>query len=308
MFALRLALRPLRRALLVLAALASCPHLSAQELDARVTVNHQQVQGTNVSVFEQLENSLSEFINDRQWTNMQYQRNERIRCNFNITVTKYDEASNTIEATLMVQSTRPVYGASYTTTAFAFQDGNFVFTFQEYDKLDFRADQIDSNLTAVIAYYIYFIIGIDLDTMAPMGGTDCLQTAMTIVNNAQGLSAKGWKAFDDSKNRHALISDYLDGGMEPFRTLQYRYHRLGLDVMAENADRGRAAVTEALELLGQARENKSMSMLPQIFTEYKRDEIVNIYQGKGTAREKEALFDMLMRINASQRTYWQKIK
>lgn len=297
-----------RLALFVLLLVVGASRVSAQEVEARVVVNHQQVQGTSVSVFEQLETTLTEFINDRQWTNMQFQRNERIRCNFNITVTKYDEPTNTIEATLMVQSTRPVYNSSYTTTEFAFQDPNFVFTFQEFDNLDFRADLIDSNLTATIAFYVYLIIGIDLDTMAPSGGTECLQTAMTIANNAQGLSSKGWKAFEDTKNRYAIITDYLDGGMSVFRDLQYQYYRLGLDAMAENAERARAVITEALALLGQARDNKPMSALPQIFTEYKRDELVNIYLGKGTSKEKETLYEMLMRINASQRPYWDKIR
>lgn len=291
----------------LLAVLSVLP-TAAQELEARVTINHQQVQGTNVAVFEQLETSLTEFINDRHWTDMQFQRNERIRCNFNITINKYDESTNTIEATLMVQSTRPVYNASYTTTVFAFQDPNFTFTFQEYDKLDFRSDVIDSNLTATIAYYVYLIIGMDMDTMELNGGTDCLQTAMTITNNAQGLSTKGWKAFDDTKNRYAIISDYLDGGMTVFRELQYKYHRLGLDLMAENSERGRAAITEALALLGQAKDNKPMSALPQVFTEYKRDELIGIYSGKGTSKEKETLYEMLMRINASQRMSWEKIK
>lgn len=291
----------------LLAALSVLP-AAAQELEARVTINHQQVQGTNVAVFEQLETSLTEFINDRHWTDMQFQRNERIRCNFNITINKYDESTNTIEATLMVQSTRPVYNSSYTTTVFAFQDPNFTFTFQEYDKLDFRSDVIDSNLTATIAYYVYLIIGMDMDTMELNGGTDCLQTAMTITNNAQGLSAKGWKAFDDTKNRYAIISDYLDGGMTVFRELQYKYYRLGLDLMAENSERGRAAITEALALLGQAKDNKPMSALPQVFTEYKRDELVSIYSGKGTSKEKETLYEMLMRINPSQRMSWEKIK
>lgn len=291
-----------------LLALFSLAAASAQELEARVSINHQQVQGTNVNVFEQLQTALTEFINDRQWTNKQYQRNERIRCNFNITVTKYDETTNTIEATLMVQSTRPVYNSTYTTTVFAFQDPNFTFTYQEYDKLDFRVDMIDSNLTATIAYYVYLIIGLDMDTMELNGGTDCLQTAMTITNNAQGLSAKGWKAFDDTKNRYAIISDYLDGGMTVFRQLQYDYHRLGLDLMAENSERGRAAITDALALLGQAKDNKPMSALPQVFTEYKRDELVGIYAGKGTPKEKDALYEMLMRIDASQRLTWDKIK
>ena len=122
------------------------------------------------------------------------------------------------------------------------------------------------------------------------------------------LSAKGWKAFDDEKNRFAIINDYLDNGMEDYRKFQYKYYREGLDVMAENADRGRAAITEAFDLLKAARENKPMSRLPELFTEYKRDEIVNIYVGKATAKEKEELYELLSRINASQNTYWRKIQ
>lgn len=293
--------------MLCLFATAAVP-LQAQELDARVTINHEKVQGTNTSIFESLETNLTQFINDRQWTNQQYQRNERISCSFGITVNSYNESENRLDCTLMVQSTRPVYNASYTTTVFSQNDRDFSFTYQEFDQLDFRPDVVDNELTAVIAYYVYLIIGMDMDTMAPLGGTEVLQTALTITNNAQSLTSKGWKAFEDSRNRYALITDLLDGGMEPFRQMQYKYYREGLDIMAENADRGRAAITEAVGLLKQARENKSMSAWPQLFSEYKRDEIVNIYKGKGTAKEKEEIYETFSTINPSQRTNWNKIK
>ena len=295
--------------LLTLCALAAAAlPLQAQELDARVTVNHEKVQGTNTSIFESLETNLTQFINDRQWTNQQYQKNERISCSFAITVNSYNESENKLDCTLMVQSTRPVYNASYTTTVFSQNDRDFSFTYQEFDQLDFRPDVVDNELTAVIAYYIYLIIGMDLDTMAPLGGTEALQTALTITNNAQSLTSKGWKAFEDSRNRYALITDLMDGGMEPFRQMQYKYYREGMDIMAENADRGRAAITEAVGLLKQARENKSMSAWPQLFSEYKRDEIVNIYKGKGTAKEKEDIYETFSTINPSQRANWNKIK
>ncbi len=284
------------------------PHIHAQELDARVIVNHQKVQGTNTSIFENLQTTLTEFINDRQWTTMQYARNERISCVFNITVDKYISSENRFECTLLVQSNRPVYNSSYTTVAFSTQDPNFTFTYQEFDQLEFRADMIDNDLTALIAYYAYLIIGIDLDTFSPLGGTETLQTVKNITNSAQTLNGKGWKAFEDDKNRYAIINDYLDGGMEPYRQMQHKYHRDGLDVMAENAERGRAVISEAMELLKQAKENKPMSMLPQIFTEYKGDELVNIYKGKGTSAEKESLYDLLMSIDASQSNKWQEIK
>ncbi len=281
--------------------------LCAQELDARVTINHQQVQGTSASVFETLQTTLEQFLNERQWTNMQFKRSERINCNFSLTVKKYSVAENYIECTLNVQANRPVYGSTYTTSTFAFNDPNLSFNYQEYDQIEFRPDVIDNNLTAVIAYYVYLIIGMDMDAMAPLGGTEYLQTAQTIVNNAQSMTGKGWKAFDDNKNRHAIITDLLDGGMEPFRKMQYAYYREGLDIMSENVERGRAGITKAMELLKQAKDNKSMSMLPQIFTEYKRDEILYIYKGHGTAKEKEDLVETLSSINPSQNSFWREI-
>lgn len=280
----------------------------AQEIEARITVNHQKIDQTSSSVFETLQKDLTEFVNTRQWTTMQFKRGERISCTFNITVNKYSDSEHKFECTLYVQSVRPVYNASYTTTTFSTQDKSFNFTYQEYDKLDFRPDVIDNELTALVAYYVYLIIGTDGDTMSPLGGTEALTTAQTIVNNAQSLSSKGWKAFEDEKNRYAIINDFLDSGMEPLRRLQYTYYRGGLDTMAENADRGRASITEALGLLKQAHENKPLSQLPSLFTEYKADEIVNIYAGKGTAAEREEIREILSNINASKNSEWNKLK
>lgn len=281
--------------------------MQAQELDARVSINHQQVQGTSTSVFETLKTTLEQFLNDRQWTNMQFKKNERISCTFAITIKKYSPSENTFQGTLNVQSTRPVYGANYTTTCFAFNDPNFNFTYQEYDQLDFRADVIDNNLTAMLAYYVYMIIGYDMDSMSPSGGTEYFKMCQDIVNSAQNLNEKGWKAFEDNKNRHAIITDLLDGGMEPYHKMLYTYYRQGLDVMSENTERGRAGITQAIELLKQAHENKTMSALPQIFTEFKRDEIMNIYKGHTTSSEKENIVNILTKINASQSSYWRDI-
>ncbi len=304
---MRIALKTLSLSLLFL---LSHGAPKAQELEARVLVNHQQVQGTNTTVFENLQTALTAFLNERQWTNHQYQRNERIACNFNITVSKYEEGEGKFEAKLTVQSSRPVYNSSYTSTVFSTQDNTFNFVFQEFDKLEFRPDVIDNDLTALVAFYAYLIIGMDMDAMAPLGGTEILTLAQTVANNAQSLvhSAKGWKPFEDGKNRYAIINDYLDSGMEVFRQMQYKYHREGMDVMAENADRGRAAISDAIGLLKEARSNKPLSMLPQLFTEYKRDELVNIYKGKGTAKDKETIYETLSGIDASQNTHWTKIK
>lgn len=288
--------------------LVLCIQVRAQELEAKVNVNHQKINQSSTAVFDDLQQQLTEFINTRQWTNMQFRKNERIRCTFNIIVNKYNESDNSFECTLSVQSIRPVYNSAYTTTAFSIQDPSFNFRFQQYDKLEFRPDVFDNELTALIAYYSYLIIGIDNDTMSPLGGTDALTVAQSIVNNAQSFPSKGWKAFDDSKNRYAIINDMLDSGMEPFRRMQYKYYREGLDIMAENADRGRAAITEAIGLLQKSHENKSLSSLPQVFTDIKADELVNIYKGKGTTAEKEKIVEILSNINASKNSSWRQMK
>ena len=296
--------------LLCLLSLVQSPMVQAQELNARVTINHQQVQGTSTSVFENMEQTIKDFLNNTQWTNLQFQRQERIDCSFNIMIKKYEDSDNLFSCTLVVQANRPVFNASYTTTTFSITDTSFNFEFKEFDQLNFRIEVIDNDLTALLAYYAYLIIGLDLDTMSPLGGTEVLQQARMVANNAQSLvrSAKGWKAFDDYKNRYGIINDYLDGGLEPMRRLMYKYHREGLDVMVENVDRGRAAILESMELLKEAHQNKSLSMVPQVWTDYKRDEITYIFKGKGTSTEKAGMYETLMNINSSQSAYWNQIK
>ena len=286
-----------------------CADVHAQELDARISINHSQVQGTDASVFDDLEQKLTRFVNERQWTSMQFYKNERIQCSFNITVTKYDKASNVFTCKAVVQANRPVYNASYTTTLYSNTDNDFNFEYAQFDQIQFNEEQVDNQLTALMAYYAYLIIGLDLDSFASMGGEDVLQQCMNLTNNAQNLNYPGWKAFDSSRNRFAIINDYLDGAMKPFRQLQYDYYRNGLDVMATNADRGRAAITTALEEdLKKAHADRPLSLLPQIWTDYKRDELANIYRGKGTQKEKQSVYDILFGINASQNTAWEKIK
>lgn len=282
--------------------------VSAQELNVKLNINHQSIGNTDVGVFENLKQTLEQFINERQWTELQFQENERIQCNFNLTVTKYDKSQNIIECTAIIQANRPVYNSQYNSTIYNNRDNNFNFQFAQFDQLNFNPDNIDNQLTALIAYYAYLIIGLDLDTFAPMGGTEILQRCMYLVNNCQNLEYPGWKSFEDSKNRFAIINDYLEESMKPFRQLQYDYYRKGLDEMVANPERGRTNITEALSNLKQAHENRPLSLLPQIWTDYKRDELANIYNGKGTQKEKETIYQMLMALNASQSNAWDKIR
>ena len=281
----------------------------AQEIQAKININSSQVQGTDKSVFENLQQTLEQFVNERQWTAMQFQENERIQCVFNITVSKYDAGENKFTCSALIQANRPVYNSAYTTTIYNNRDKNFDFEFVQFDQLNFNEEVIDNQLVALFAYYAYLIIGLDLDSFAPMGGTDVLQRCMNLVNNAQDLGFPGWKSFDDSRNRFAIINDYLDEAMKPFRQLQYDYYRKGLDEMASNVERGRTAISTALEEdLKAAHDEKPLSLLPQIWTDYKNDELASIYKGKGTPKEKEAVYDILFSINASQNNSWEKIK
>lgn len=289
--------------------LMPCNKVAAQELNARITINHSQIQGTDNAVFDELQQTLTQFVNDRQWTALQFQKNERIPCSFNITVTKYDKSTNMFTCKAVIQATRTAYNSSYNTTIYSNQDNDFNFEYAQFDQLNFNEEAVDNQLTALMAYYAFLMIGINLDTFAPMGGEDVLQRCMNLASNCQNLNYPGWKAFDNDRNRFAMINDYLDGAMKPFRQLQYDYYRNGLDEMATNADRGRTNISTAIEEnLKKCHEDRPMSLLPQIWTDYKRDELANIYKGKGTQKEKEQVYEILFGINASQNNAWQQIK
>ena len=280
----------------------------AQELQVKVNINHSQIQGTDASVFDNLQQTMEQFLNERSWTELQFQKNERIQATFNITVNKYQREENRFECTALIQANRPVYNSAYNSTLYNNRDANFNFDFQQFDQLNFVEENIDNQLTALLAYYAMLIIGLDLDSFSSLGGTDVLQRCMVLVNNAQNLGFAGWKSFEDNRNRFAIINDYLDEAMKPFRQLQYDYYRKGLDEMVNNAERGRTEISTALENdLHKAHSDKPLSMLPQIWTDYKKDELVSIYKGKGTQKEKQRIYDLLMGLNASQNNSWEQI-
>ena len=280
----------------------------AQELDARVTINHSQIENTRTEVFDALQTKLTEFLNNQKWTEIPFRENEKIQCNFNITVNTYNQEENSFECSLLMNCSRPVYGSSYNTISYAVNDADFTFVFTEFDQLEYQDNQIDNNLIALLAYYAYMIIGMDLDTMAPMGGTDYFHMAEDVATAGENLGFPGWKAFGDSGNRFGLLNDYMDGAMEGMREFNYIYHRKGLDRMSEAPDSARAAIVDVLDLLQEANRAKSMTKVAQLFTEYKRDELVNIFTKKATKEEKEKAYEVLFSIDASQSNTWEKIK
>lgn len=287
--------------------LFAATHIGAQELNAKVSINRQQVSDTKGEVFTALQEKVQRLLNETKWTELQFRENERIQCNFNITVSAYSAQTNVFEASLLLNAQRPVWGSTYNTVLYAVKDPNFNFIFQEADELTFRPEQIDNNLIAMLAYYAYVIIGMDMDCMSLMGGTPFFQTAEDVVSAGQSMDYPGWKAFDDAGNRFALLNDYVDGRMEPLRQFQYDYHRKGLDCMAEQPEAARAAIVESLDNLLDAHKAKNMSKVAQLFTEYKRDELLSML-AKGTAAEKKKAYDVLFTIDPSKSNEWDKLK
>lgn len=293
-------------AILAFMALPSCA--MSQELNAKVVINTAQIGNTNTEACETFREKVQEFLNTKQWTAVKYNEVERIDCTFNITINKYSAQDGAFECTLLLNSSRPVWGSSYTSSLYNTRDQHFNFKFDPADQLEYNPDNLDNQLMALLAYYAHVLIGMDMDTFAPLGGTPVLQTAEDIVSKAENLGYSGWSAFNESNNRFALLNDYMDGSMEAMRQLTYVYHRQGLDQLCDSTEKAHTALVESMELLDQARQARTMSNVPQLFTEYKKEELVNIFSKHENQQERLRVYDILFAINPSQNPSWEKIK
>lgn len=293
-------------AILAFMALPSCA--MSQELNAKVVINTAQIGNTNTEACETFREKVQEFLNTKQWTAVKYNEVERIDCTFNITINKYSAQDGAFECTLLLNSSRPVWGSSYTSSLYNTRDQHFNFKFDPADQLEYNPDNLDNQLMALLAYYAHVLIGMDMDTFAPLGGTPVLQTAEDIVSKAENLGYSGWSAFNESNNRFALLNDYMDGSMEAMRQLNYVYHRQGLDQLCDSTEKAHTALVESMELLDQARQARTMSNVPQLFTEYKKEELVNIFSKHKNQQERLRVYDILFAINPSQNPSWEKIK
>ncbi len=293
-------------AILAFMALPSCA--MSQELNAKVVINTAQIGNTNTEACETFREKVQEFLNTKQWTAVKYNEVERIDCTFNITINKYSAQDGAFECTLLLNSSRPVWGSSYTSSLYNTRDQHFNFKFDPADQLEYNPDNLDNQLMALLAYYAHVLIGMDMDTFAPLGGTPVLQTAEDIVSKAENLGYSGWSAFNESNNRFALLNDYMDGSMEAMRQLNYVYHRQGLDQLCDSTEKAHTALVESMELLDQARQARTMSNVPQLFTEYKKEELVNIFSKHENQQERLRVYDILFAINPSQNPSWEKIK
>jgi hypothetical protein len=280
----------------------------AQELKCNVQVISDKVQGTNKKVFETMQNAMYEFMNNRSWTNHVYTNEERIECNllFNI----QDYSGSDFKGTLQVQARRPVFNSSYNTVLLNYMDQNIQFTYVEFQSLEFSESSFTSNLTSLLAYYAYVVIGLDYDSFNSKGGTEYLRKAESIVNNAQNTPEKGWKPFEGSsnKNRYWLIQNLMDDKYSPVRDFFYKYHRLGLDRMAEKPNEGRDEIAEDLKLLQQVYRNKPdpYMHLMQVLYDAKSDEWVNIFSDS-FPDERSRVLAILKEIDPPNSTKYQKI-
>lgn len=276
-----------------------------QELNCRITVNHQQIQGTNKQVFQSLQQSIYEFMNNRIWTNHVYAPQERIECNVMINITEQISVDE-FKGSIQVQSNRPVYNTSYNTTMLNYQDNNFQFKYIEYQPLDFNENTHLSNLTSVLAFYAYVIIGLDYDSYSMEGGNPYFQKAEKIVSNAQNAPEKGWKAFESMKNRYWMIENLTNDRFSPVRECMYKYHRQGMDVLAEKTPQGRAVIFESIELLKKVHRVKPGSFLLQLFFGAKSDEIVKIFS-EAYPDEKARIVQTLKEIDIANSSKYDKI-
>ena len=284
-------------------------NILAQELKCTVTINSDQVQGTNKEVFNTLQRSIEEFVNTLRWTNMTFQEKERIDCSMLLVVKSVQDNMYTCEFTC--QSRRPVWGTSYFTPLLNIKDKYFIFTYQEYDRLDYQQTTFTTNLTALLAYYCYLIIGHDMDSFSKLGGTSCFQACESIVNAAQSASletseAAGWKAFESNRNRYALISNIMDEAFKKYRLFYYEYHRHGLDEMVNNVANGRMRIAKEMTVLKEAYNARPGTYIINTFLDAKCDEVANIFE-QGTTEEKKQVYDLLMLIDPTRQTTYDKI-
>lgn len=278
----------------------------AQELQANVSVNYQQVSNGNPQLFANLEKQVKEFLNTTKWTDKQFNDIEKIECNFFITITGYN--SNNFEATLQVQSSRPIFNSTFSAPIVNINDKNFSFRFIEFEAMVYDQNSFNSNLVSVLAYYANLIIGMDMDSYALKGGTKYFGIASNIVNVAETSGYKGWSQSEaTNNNRNFLISDLMSATFSPFRTALYQYHRLGLDTMADDLLKSKEAIATAILTLAEIQKVRPNSLLARTFFDAKADEIVSIF-AEGPRMDTAKLIETLQRISPLNSQKWNKIR
>lgn len=262
----------------------------SQELNCRVEFNTQQLQNVSASVFQTLQEAVNEYMNNNKFSEAQIAANEKIECRMLFTITEYKD--NTAKGSLQVQSLRPVFNTNYTTTLINFRDTKIDFSYSEGEPLNFNQNAMENQLTQILDFYAYLILAMDFDSFSPDGGDPFWERLKVIVQDAQSSGEIGWKAFEDNKNRSAILEAFVSPQTEMMRDFTYRYHRSGLDEMAQSPDKGRSNITEALDILKQVYDANSMSVALSMTRDAKLDELVNVYS-KAQQTERERVYETL---------------
>lgn len=278
----------------------------AQELDCQIQVNSNQIQGSVTRIFESMESDVRDFVNNQRWTNDNFKSDERIKCNMLITINNAS-GNNSYDATIQVTSSRPVFNSDYESPILSINDQSFTFKYQENTPLLFSPDQFRDNLTSVLAYYAYIIIGYDYDTYSMKGGDPYFDLAQQIVNGAQNTAYSGWRALDSDRNRYWIVENLLAGNFSPLREAYYDYHRLGLDKMYDDVNSGRNNITSSIELIEKVHQSKPLAYTTQIFFQGKANEIMNIYS-EAPAQEKTRVYNVLQKVDPGNLSKYNKLK
>lgn len=295
----------MKKLILVVAVVVSFFVSEAQELRCNVTVNAQSIQGANRQLFITMQSDIYEFMNNRKWTEHAYTYDEKIKCNIFI---RLEEQLSTDEfrGTIQVQLTRPVFGSSYETTVLNIKDNDFRCRYVEFQPLEFNETSNRDNLTNVLAYYAYVILGFDYDTFSPEGGTPYFEKAQAIVNNSQNAVEKGWKAFEGERNRYWLIENVLNRSYSSFRNVMYTYHRQGLDLMAQKPEEGRANIANSLRDVQAVFRRRPSTYILQMFFDAKADELVNVFS-KSFPDERNRVMAILNEVDPSNGSKYERI-
>jgi len=266
-----------------------------QEINCSIQVSARQIEGTDREAFKEMQQALYDFVNNRIWTNFNYKLEERVECTILLTLSERI-SSDQYKGKLNLVLRRPVYKTNYNTTMFNYIDKDVQITYSDGEPLIFAENSFTSNLTSLVAYYIYVFLGIDGDSYSKLGGTPYFEKAQSIVQDAQNTSEPGWKAFENMKNRYWLTENFLNPQYRPIREGIYEYHRKGLDVMYDNVEEGRNNIAESLKLLQQANRAKPGSFLLRLYLDSKRDEIIKVF-GEGSPRTKTEVVNIMKEID-----------
>uniref|UniRef100_UPI0040496113 type IX secretion system protein PorD n=1 Tax=Flavobacterium sp. TaxID=239 RepID=UPI0040496113 len=276
-----------------------------QELKCDVKVNSDRITITNKQIFNTLESSLTEFMNNTKWTNIKVNNNEKIECSLFLNLSSY--SGDQFVGTLQIQASRPIFNSTFSSPIFSFNDNDLAFKYAEFENLFFNPNSFDSNIVSILGYYAYVILAMDADTFAPLGGTPFFTMAQTVMNSAQQSNFKGWKQADGNQSRFTFLSDILTPTFNPVRLAMYEYHSNGLDKMADNTKKAKENIINAIESLSKIHSVRPNAFVTRVFFDTKSDEITNIFSG-GPSVSIAELVDNLNRISPTNAGKWMKIK